>query len=83
LPRLERREPRRFDQPGDEVLIVRGGANEAFDAAADSTRFPEQLGPHIRPWRAKRDEEFKVDTAKLTFRWPPTVSMAVALRISV
>ncbi|HTO91298.1 MAG TPA: PIG-L family deacetylase [Candidatus Sulfotelmatobacter sp.] len=29
-------------------------AAEAFRAAADSTRFPEQLVPGIRPWQAKR-----------------------------
>ncbi len=29
-------------------------AHEAFDAAADPNRFPEQLNEAIKPWRAKR-----------------------------
>lgn len=29
-------------------------AQEAFRAAADSTRFPEQLSNYVRPWQAKR-----------------------------
>ena len=29
-------------------------AGEAFDAAADPTRFPEQLKEGLRPWKAKR-----------------------------
>jgi len=53
-------------------------AREAFEAAADSTRFPEQLA-HVRPWRAKRVlwNVFRVDPATRDPKLPKLLTVDV------
>ncbi|HKQ18640.1 MAG TPA: PIG-L family deacetylase, partial [Candidatus Eisenbacteria bacterium] len=54
-------------------------AREAFEAAADSTRFPAQLGARVRPWRAKRVlwNVFRVDPATRDPKLPKLLTVDV------